>query len=296
MFLGATMQYIRYFVTVALCVQASTVLCTPLSIPSNPFSYELGIKVLPSRKGSCNAITICCHGYGGSNTIVDTIYSHNVLDEHLVGFNFPDFTINPSMDHSKAVYGTIYELLPLFHIISYYACDQCIPVINLYGFSAGGAAVINTLAILNSGRYKQELQKIGITNNCMRTIRDAVQRGRIILECPLKSLRELLAFRGPIPALQMIALNYEKNNLDSIDSLSLLTSFPLTIIVYFNNPDETIGNRDDALFIEKIKKVNMGKTVAIIADEGGHNTYHASLWRAVQEKETSSKTAKKWLF
>lgn len=266
----------------AVGMQVGGLVSASIGVPSNIFSYDLGIKLLPSRDGKKDAITICCHGYGGSHTIVDTIHSYAVLNDHLIGFNFPDFNINPAMDHSKAVYGTINELLPLFHIINYYACDQGIPVINLYGFSAGGGAVVNMLALLNAGRYKKDLQKIGITDDCIRVMRAALQKGLIILECPLKSLKELLAFKGPIPALQMISLNYEKNNLDPIDSLSSLTDFPLNIILYFNNPDETIGNRDDELFIEKIKKANSGNTITIIAGEGGHNTYHASLWSAVK--------------
>ena len=42
----------------------------PKKIFKNPFSYDIGLKVISSKTKSAQ-MTICCHGYGHNNKIVD---------------------------------------------------------------------------------------------------------------------------------------------------------------------------------------------------------------------------------
>lgn len=248
-----------------------------LPIPANPFNHDLGIKVL-GYKDAAQEITICCHGYGHSNQIVDVMHAYRVFDHPLVGFNFPDHSITLHDDHSNLKYGSIDELLPLLHIIKFYTCDHDISTINLYGFSAGGGAVVNALAILNNYSYQEELQKIGITPDNAKKIITVLQKGTVILECPLKSMQEIIDLRGAHKDLVSIARVYEKNNLNPIDNIARLSGLDLTIIVHFENPDHIISNRDDELFIERLKKANSGTTHVSIGTQGGHVGYHKSLW------------------
>ena len=126
-----------------------------LSLPKQtPFSYDLGVRCIGDTVQS-DCVTICCHGYGHNHQIVDVVYSYNVLKGHLIGFNFPDHDITPATDHKKSCYGTIDEILPLLYIVK--CASLKFNKINLYGFSAGGGAVVNMLAIINRREYKQQL-------------------------------------------------------------------------------------------------------------------------------------------
>jgi hypothetical protein len=55
----------------------------------------------------------------------------------------------------------------------------------------------------------------------------------------------------------------------------------LRVLVYFETPDEALSNRDDALFIDRLRAFNKGGTVqAFSGNNGGHATYHKALWKA----------------
>lgn len=248
-----------------------------LHIPKQtPFSYGLGIKIIPSKNEN-NAVTICCHGYGGNNAIVAAVDSYRVLPGHLIGFNFPDYGITSESDHHKNVYGTIDEILPLLYVVKYCVCELTVPVINLYGFSAGGGAIVNALAILNQYSYKERLGQIGIFGNDVKRMITALEQGYIILDCPLKSMEEIMAFRMR-PKLQIMAAHFAQNNMNPIDTLPLLSGLKLTVLLHFQNPDEILSNRDDLLFAQRLKEANGGITEVIISNDGGHNAYHAGLW------------------
>ncbi len=248
---------------------------------SHPFDYNLGLKVVNGKNTS--EITVCCHGYGASNTIVDAIKSYKVIDHTLIGFNFPDYNITDAQDHSKISYGSIREILPLLYVLKY-SIDEFNPSkINLYGFSAGGGAVINALGILNTYSYKGELQSIGITENIAKTIINRLQQGIIILECPLKSIQEIIDFRGKTKNMCQMAESFNKNKMNPLDAIGLLKDLDLTILAYLETPDEVLGNRDDALLIKQLEQINNGKTVVVTGSAGGHCGYHPRLWNSYKK-------------
>lgn len=248
-----------------------------INIPFNPFQYDLGVKILGDRSNA-SEIMICCHGYGHCNQIVDVVHSYRTFKYPLVGFNFPDYGINPAGDHRNIAYGSINEILPLLFLMKYYVCDEGISIINLYGFSAGGGAIINALSVLNTYAYKEKLQAIGIFEYDRDKIIQSLQRGTIILNCPLKSMAEIIALRGSTRNLAIMACRYKDNNMNPIDVLPSLHGLGLNIILHFQHPDEILSNRDDNLFIERLKKVNQGRMKVIIGNSGGHNAYHVELW------------------
>ena len=111
----------------------------------------------------------------------------------------------------------------------------------------------------------------------------ALEQGYIILDCPLKSVEEIVALHGKSANFEIMRKRYEKNNMNPIDTLKLLAGLHLNLIAHFQNPDEILSNRDDQLFIERLKKANKGTTKVIIGSEGGHNAYHASMWKAYKK-------------
>lgn len=247
-----------------------------MMLPTNhPFNYDLGLKIMRGVP-SCNEVTICCHGYGHNSQIVEVAASYG-LTGNLVGFNFPDHDLGSREQYHTRVFGTIDELLPLLYLLKYYACDLHVPVLNLYGFSAGGGAIINALAVLNRRLYETQLQAIGISEQEIVQILIALQKGYIILDCPLKSVEEIIALRGASDELEMIAHNYARNNMRPIDTVRDLSGLNLHIILNFQCHDDILGNRDDAHFIERLEQANSG-TTKIIFSNGQHNQLHKNLW------------------
>ncbi len=276
-----------FFILILLILNIIAPLCADnnFSVLSehNPFSYDLGIKIIPSENMAHNQVTICCHGYGHNNKIVDNVHSYKSISGTLIGFNFPDYNITLDSDHHKAAYGSIDEILPLLYILKCCIIDLNVPTINLYGFSAGGGAIINALATLNQTYHDESLEKISIFKETKKQLLDVLEKGLIILDCPLKSIEEIIALRGKIRELEILSDHYTKNNMNPIDVLNLLVGLNLNILLHFQNSDEILGNRDDMLFVERLKQANKGTTTVLLGFDGGHNTYHASLWNAYKE-------------
>lgn len=209
-----------------------------------------------------------------------------LIDSTLISFNFPDHDLlEKAYDPKKATFGTIKELLPAFYVLKKYVINEGLDSIDLYGFSAGGAVVINLLAVLNTPRYDAELKQLGISNKEKETLLSAIQKGIIILDVPLKSVEEIIDFRGSSIELEILAKNYRENHFRPIDALESLNGLSLDIILHFQDPDEIISNRDDQIYIERLKKANSrGTTSVVIGNDAGHVAPHSSLWQFYSEK------------
>lgn len=249
----------------------------------NPFDYELNLNII---KGTNHRTMICFHGYGSSYKIANYLKDTKMIDSTLISFNFPDHDLDKkTYKPTDLSFGTINELLPALYVLKKEVIDEKIDAIDLYGFSSGGGALINILGILNTSSYEKELSRIGITKENKQKILSAIQKGLIILDSPLKSIEEIIELRGPNEELLTLAKNYEKNSLRPIDSLDKLKGLSLNIILHFQKPDEIIFNRDDEIYIEKLKQNNQkGSTSVIFGNDGGHNAMHLSLWKFYNEK------------
>lgn len=243
------------------------------------FNHDLHLHTI-SGKGP--RTIVCLHGYGGDYRIAKLLKKHTSVKQNLVSFNFPDHGLREgSVDPEKTSFGSINELIPAIYVLKKCVVEKGLQEIDLYGFSAGGGAAINVLAVLNTSLYDEQLKAAGISLQDKQDILQAVQRGIVILEAPLKSVDEVIDLRGPTPALECVSKRYQQNDLRPIDSLRHLQNLALTVVVFFQSPDSVISNRDDALFIERLKKYNCrGTTTAVIADEGGHATFHPSVWES----------------
>jgi hypothetical protein len=244
----------------------------------NPFDYNLDVRVIPGTKPDAH-VTICCHGYGYSNQIAGDIHSSNVLSDHLIGFNFPDHEIrSETYDPMLSNFGSINEILPLLYVIKLCVIDLKLSALNLYGFSAGGGAVINAIATLNHKTYDQQLATLGITAEYKNKMLQAIQNGLIILDCPLKSIEEIIETRGTTNEFMILAKRYANNNMRPIDTANLLKGLALKILVHFEVPDDILGNSLDDLFVERLHSVNQGTITVTKGNHGGHNAFHSTLW------------------
>lgn len=255
----------------------------PLVGNSAVFSYDLHVVSIP---GVHSRTMVCFHGYGGSYKIAENIKGLGLIDATLVAFNFPDHDLEErEYDARRASFGTIDELLPALYVLKTQVIDLGLDSIDLYGYSAGGAAVVNALGVLQISTYDDALATIGIRDCEKERLLDAIQRGLIILDAPLKSVEEIIDFRGTSPELEILAKNYRDNHFRPIDTLEFLQGLSLNIILHFQESDEIISNRDDVLYIERVKKFNQrGTTSVIIGNDGGHLAPHLSLWQFISKE------------
>ena len=75
------------------------------------------------------------------------------------------------------------------------------------------------------------------------------------------------------------------NDFSPIDSLRLLKELSLDILLYFQENDEILSNRDDHLYIERLKENQPDSQITVlIGDDGGQITPHLSLWQCYSQK------------
>lgn len=249
-----------------------------------PFSYPLDIKIYPG-KSSNEHVILCCHGYGADSSTAGVIASYRPVPDHLVGFNFPDYNITSRrISPDQMAYGTINELLPAIYLLKKIVVDAGADKVSLYGFSAGGAAVVNLIALLNTSQRNQTFLSIDVSDEDVLEILVALQKGVILLDAPLKSLDE---FNAAHPESMKDPLNLlhtkraKENEMNPIDNLAKWHGLKLSVVLFFQNPDFAVSNRDDNLFAEKLHQANPeGKNLVISRNEGGHLGFHTSLWNA----------------
>ena len=245
----------------------------------HPFDYDLH---LFSLSGNHQRTMICFHGYGDSYQIAKTLKDLYRPKATLVSFNFPEHDLEQEekYDPKTASFGTIDELLPALYVMKKIVLDQNLESIDLYGFSAGGGALVNAIAVLNTTIYDAELKRIGIGAKEKKRLLSAIQRGIVVLDAPLKSIEEIMDFRGVTEEFEILAKKYRDHDLRPIDSLRMLKGLSLTILLHFQKNDEILSNRDDQIYIKRLKTIQKeGIVNVIIADEGGHMEPHHSLWK-----------------
>jgi hypothetical protein len=247
----------------------------------SPFDYDLHISRIEGTNGR---VMICFHGYGDGYEIGAALKSFGCVKSTLISFNFPDYRLHERVyDYRKATFGTIRELLPPLYVMKQVVIDGGIDKIDLYGFSAGGGALVNTIGVLNTSTYDADLEKIGIKAAEKKVLLNAIQKGVVLLDVPLKSIEEVMEFRGPSKEFEVLAQNYRANDLRPIDSLKRLEGLSLNILLHFQEDDEILSNRDDLLYIQRLKEVQ-DQAMIIIDDDGGHLSPHLSLWKAYNKK------------
>lgn len=243
---------------------------------NNPFNYELSVKKIG---GDDSRVMVASHGMGGNFQIIDRVVQSKSYSGSVVGFNFPDYDGILTDDNAlKTSYGTIEELLPEVFVLKCIASNPKVQVIDLFGYSAGGGVIINTLSLLNGNRFDDDLLKIGVTPSDKKQILEKIKKGIVILDAPLKSMQEIEYARGETKALDILVARFQKNGMEPINAIEGLKGLKLNILVHFQVPDEVLSNRDDDLFIKRLKEVNPGGNVFVSIGQGGHSQPHPLLW------------------
>ena len=215
-------------------------------------------------------VMLCLHGFGMDKMIGSYVHDTQLVTHHIFSFNFPDHGMDIDISKPETLcFGSVEELKPVIERL--HTCITTLGAnrIHLYGFSAGGGCAVNVLAALKKHRFRKEL---GLSAHEMDTIFEALERGTVILDCPLKSIDEILDEVEPENHyLAHVADIYKSNDLRPIDSLLKLKGSELNVLLILMQPDAILSNRDDALFIERLEEANrLGNTVVMLGHEGIH--------------------------
>lgn len=264
------------------CLISLFLLINNFSFADPSFSYDLHLSHIPGKEPG---VMITAHGMGANYQIAEAV----LTDKTVVTFNFPDYDLyERALPFSQTTFGTFNEIAPLLHVI-----NKCVKdghqIVELYGFSAGGGAIINALGALNTTRFNPQLASLGITQNEKQKMLEAIQKGVVILDVSLKSIREIVDYRGKTPDLAIALMRYTQNDMEPLDSMKYLEGLSLHFIVHFQTPDEVLSNRDDQLFYSRLKAYNsLGKTDLVLGYDGGHMGFHTSLWNFYRDSSRAN--------
>lgn len=232
-------------------------------------------------------VLIGCHGFGMDAQVIDFLEIQEFAPHHLVAFNFPNFGHSVNDQPAEELkFGTIWELEPLLRLLKTIVVDGNQERVHLYGFSAGGGAVVNTLAVLWHYRFAEHLEDFGIGLQERDMIIHALQKGSITLDLPMKSVDEVIVAHPEQATDNLLsaAQNYINNDLRPIDSLLKLKGMHLHILLHFQENDRILTNRDDELFCERLIHANKGgKTYIVIGNDGIHAPCLPTLLDAYRE-------------
>ncbi len=266
---------------------ASFSFCTKAGAPKqeialqHPFKHDLHLTKIPSKtsKGA-SSVMLCFHGMGGDYRIVEYVNQYSGIDTNFFSFNFPDYGIKlGSFQPEDTHMGSVDEILPALYVLKQAVIVDKFRKVSLYGFSAGGGVIINTLTALNTTSADERLKEIGIGPKEKKKIISALRNGVILLDAPLKSVGEMKAFLEPMREIEIVGARYKNNEMEPIENIEKLKGLNLHYIVNFQSPDEVLSNRDDQLYIEKLRSISGPKgSVAFVIEGKGHSLPHQHLW------------------
>jgi hypothetical protein len=259
-----------------LCISLTALSSCSRKEQGPPLAYDMHVEKVEK---SPSKATLCFHGMGGDYQIIDYVKACTSDDSTLISFNFPDHGIRlGSFNPEDTLMGTVEELLPALYLLKKTVVEEKYKEVSLYGFSAGGGAAINTLMLLNTKKHDAKLRKAGITPKDKKKILQALQKGKILLDAPLKSVSEIKDSRPPMREIEIVGARFKENGMEPIENIYHLKGLKLDVIVNFQAPDEVLTNRDDLLYIERLKEVNSKGSTVFVIEGKGHSLPHPHLW------------------
>jgi hypothetical protein len=139
--------------------------------------------------------TVYFHGFGGNKdaaSIIKQYYGVERLPGDVITFDFADAN-NGGMDTSKSSLGQWNDVKTALYVLKK-LLDAGETEIGINAHSRGGATAINMVAVLvdQTRQYNAHLSELGIEEDDRVSILAMLQKGHMILECPLINVREVI--------------------------------------------------------------------------------------------------------
>lgn len=258
------------------------------SVKNHPFTHDLALEYIvekePKRCQNNGRITLYFHGWGETKHGAHRIKRKSgSLPGTVVTFNFADAgSIKNRLFQTN--FGQIDDLLVAAWVLNHLKETHQLHAIDLYGYSRGGATVLNLLAVLHDaeGLYSQDLARIGIDDARRKELLVIIEKGSIVLDCPLSNVNDVLRYRYPLsyPVLQQLmqlVSRYKKDGLQALSSAELLGGCRLNILLHLQHNDSVVLNVNDCHLYKALWKANPATTYLVIGNDGGHYHNHRTL-------------------
>ncbi len=209
----------------------------------------------------------------------------NVLPGDVITFNFPDGVMRGPLPSLYSSFGQLSDVLPAIYTLNYAYEVYGLHTIDVFGYSRGGAVAVNMVAVLHdkSTQYDAALAQLGITAGRRKELLAAIERGSIVLDCPLIDGNETLKnYAKPVQFIARTMTNYKSDGLQALQSARSLSGLKLHVLLHFQYNDTRIGNEHEAALYNAFAQHNPEHTYLLLADEGGHIHSYEALSRAVQ--------------
>ena len=232
--------------------------------------------------------TLYFHGLGDNKHSAKLLKAFgDVLPGDVITFNFHDRgVVIPKVRHSNL--GQLPDVLPALYTLKWAKDRLKINEIDLFGYSRGGATVLNLIAVLNdkTGKYDKELTRIAIDANERKALLSMIQKGCVTLNCPLTNVNVSAEYRfkGLAPkilkALARVGL-YKLDGIQAIESTQTFGDLKLNILLHFQNRDTIVSNKNEAELYKNLAQYNPNSTYIVLGNNGGHLHTHAALAHAI---------------
>lgn len=256
--------------------------------------------------------TVYFHGFGGNKdaaSIVKQYYGSERLAGDIITFDFADAD-NGSMDTSKSSLGQWNDIKTALYVLKkmHEAGEK---EAGIDAHSRGGATAVNMVAVLvdQTGQYDARLSELGINQELRQALLRMLQKGHIVLECPLIDVRSVIQHSieesstsssgssssswlwrwfASSPSTEttiyssaasvdymapLILKKYRPWAEQAIRSAEVWHDVQIPTIVHFQEEDEVLGNARNNEFYEKLSRSNGGDCTSFhLGNDGGHNS------------------------
>ncbi len=228
--------------------------------------------------------TIYLHGWGDTKQSAKLLKAFcDVLPGDVITFNFRDNgVILPKLGYSNL--GQLPDVLSTIYVIKWTRDNLGVKEVDLFGYSRGGATLLNTIAVLNdkNGRYDTELASIGITQQDRKELLLMIQKGCHVLDCPLTDVNvtmgEFMKSKNSfwVSAFETFT-RYKRDGLQGLTSALTFGDLKLTMLMHFQYHDKIVSNKNEAELYSRLARHNPATTFMVLGNNGGHLHSHAAL-------------------
>lgn len=252
------------------------------------FHYNLRIEHIidhdPHVEAHHDRPTVFFHGWGDTKNSAKLLKAFtDVLPGDIITFHFHDHgVIIPKLRHANL--GQLPDVLTGLYVLKWARHTLGLTAIDLFGYSRGGATILNLIAVLHdkTGAYDRDLMRIGINAAERTALLSMIQKGCIVLDCPLTDMNVSVEMRMKKFTNQMIkaltrVTKYEPTGLQGLTSAAQFKGLKLNLLLHFQYHDTIVSNQNEAELYRRLATHNPKTTYVVLGNDGGHLHTHAAL-------------------
>jgi hypothetical protein len=287
--------------------------------------YNLDLRLWKDSRNNIvhNNVSLLAHGWGANpTTMIDyaRLKGPHAIPGDKVTFRFKDaFTNYDPLFVLDSSFGQIEDIESL--LVAMIAMHDCCWVkhrvgCNLFGQSRGAAAIVNTLAVLNTKIDEwnvvfDEIKKI-LTDEDRNQIINMIKKGVVVLDTPMVTVQagthahviewlQDTVFEGWISEVSSLFHDYilptfTGYSAEGMQALTSVKNMPndLKLLVHFQNNDAAVGNTLDQQFSQILSRHVGEQNIWIVLGDDRNTEFDDETWQMLQEADNKSKIQHKW--